>query len=695
MNPENPATPQKIEITEREINVFKGWQQDWCKFARDVFSVTLDPEQKEILKSVQTHKMVSVASGTARGKDFVAAVAALCFLYLTPKFNSKGELVENTKVAMTAPTGRQVLNIMHPEIVRLFNSAKVLPGRLVSCDVRTDYAEWFLTGFKAEDNKTEVWSGFHAVNTMFIVTEASGISEETFAAIEGNLQANSKILIVFNPNSSIGYAARSMTSPRWKSFRLDDLTAPNVVQKQNIIPGQVDYDWVKDKVETWCIPIHEDEIDLDKGDFEFERNWYRPNDLFRVKVRGMFPEVSEDSLIPLRWVELANERWNKWRESGAILTGKYRRGVDVAGMGRDSTVSCDRVGDVVKGFGVHQSAGKADHMQIAGNITRDISIIDEAFIDTIGEGSGVYSRLVELGFENKVYSVKFSESALDLHDITGQLEFANMRAYLFWAVRDWLNPVNKIESCLPPDQLLTQELIEVKYIIQSNGKIIIEPKDDIKVRLGRSIDRFDALANTFYPHIQSQTRVFPDGSLRTYSKLPQDEKNEKGETIINYFIIAFARAADESMDYFAMPIAKVYPENKIYIIDAIFEPNNLILQKDQIQNKITEHNIKKLAIETNREGASFIRRIRTMLQGVEVFGQYAKSNKREMVRILANAGLVKMYFYFPENPNPVLQAFMNQMYRLMKTSTKENDAADAVTGLAAYLERYHKLFKES
>jgi len=690
----NQAIPKKIEITEREINVFKGWQQDWCKFARDVFNVNMDPEQIEILQAVQTHKMVSVASGTARGKDFVAAVAALCFLYLTPKFNSKGELIENTKVAMTAPTGRQVKNIMHPEIVRLFNSAKVLPGRLVSCDVRTEYAEWFLTGFKAEDNKTEVWSGFHAVNTMFIVTEASGISEETFAAIEGNLQANSKILIVFNPNSSVGYAARSMNSPRWKSFRLDDLTAPNVVQKQNIIPGQVDYDWVKDKVETWCTIIQDSEIDLDKGDFEFERRWYRPNDLFRVKVRGMFPEVSEDSLIPLRWVELANERWNKWREAGATLKGKYRRGVDVAGMGRDSTVSCDRVGDVVKGFNVHQSSGKADHMQVAGNITSDISIIEEAFIDTIGEGSGVYSRLVELGFESKVYSVKFSESAIDLHDITGQLSFANMRAYLFWAIRDWLSPVNKIESCLPPDPLLTQELIEVKYVIQSNGKIIIEPKEDIKSRLGRSIDRFDALANTFYPYIQSETRVFPEGSLKTYNELPPDEKDDKGETVINYFTIAFARAADESMDYFAMPVARVYPGNRVYVIDAVLELNNLTLQKDQLLGKAKEHNIKKLVIETNREGVNFMRRIRTLLHGIEVFGQYAKSNKREMARILANAGFVKMYFYFPENPNPTLQTFMNQAYRLMKTSIKEDDAADALTGLAAYLEKYHGMFKE-
>jgi alpha-L-fucosidase 2 len=40
----------------------------------------------------------------------------------------------------------------------------------------------------------------------------------------------------------------------------------------------------------------------------------------------------------------------------------------------------------------------------------------------------------------KVYSCKFSESAKGYKDINGQLEFANMRAYLYWKVREWLDP---------------------------------------------------------------------------------------------------------------------------------------------------------------------------------------------------------------------------------------------------------------
>jgi hypothetical protein len=479
-----------------DIEVFHGWQQNWCKFAKDVLKVNLDPEQQEILTSVQKNKMVSVASGTARGKDFVAAVAAICFLYLTPKFNKAGILVENTKVALTAPTGRQVENIMYPEITRLFNAAKVLPGRLVGNDIRTEHEEWFLTGFKADEHNHEAWSGFHAVNTMFVVTEASGIGEDTFAAIEGNLQGNSKILIVFNPNNSIGYAAQSMKSSRWQSFRLDDLTAPNVIQKKIVIPGQVDYDWVKDKVETWCEQIRPEEIDEGKGDFEFEGSAYSPNDLFRVKVRGMFPEVSEDVLIPYRWIELANERWKASDKS--FRDGTHKIGVDIAGMGRDSSVICHRYGHFVLPFDVYQSGGKAEHMKIAGIVKNMLFGNSEAYIDTIGEGAGVYSRLVEQNVK-KAFSCKYSEAATDLHDVTGQYEFANMRAYLFWAVRDWLNPANKSKACLPPNPEFTKEAVQIKYQVQSSGKIIIEKKEDIKKRIGRSTDYFDALANTFYP----------------------------------------------------------------------------------------------------------------------------------------------------------------------------------------------------
>lgn len=475
---------------------------DWVLFATEVLGCMLDDEQAEILRAVQTNKLVSVASGTARGKDFVAAVAALCFLYLTPKWDNDGNLIENTKVAMTAPTGRQVGNIMLPEVTRLYNRAirngVDLPGRLVANDIRTENEEWFLTGFKADEHNHEAWSGFHAVNTMFVVTEASGISDDTFGAIEGNLQGNSRLLLVFNPNTPVGYAARSQKGGRWKKFRLNSLTAPNVIQKKNIIPGQVDYDWVKDKITNWCTPIQKSDVREDEDDFEFDGKWYRPEDLFRIKVLGKFPKVPEDVLIPMQWIEAANERWKK--HSGVARDGLVL-GVDVAGMGRDSTVYCNRFNNYVSIFDKEHSGGRANHMAVAGKIKFKLDSIQAAIasIDTIGEGAGVYSKLVEDGLEERVISCKFSESAENLKDVTGQYQFANMRAYLFWAIRDWLDPKNNTGAMLPPDDEFLEEATEIKWLFRSNGSIIIEPKEDIKKRLGRSTDKFDALANTFYP----------------------------------------------------------------------------------------------------------------------------------------------------------------------------------------------------
>ena len=500
-------------MRKKGIALIDSWRADWNRFIRDGFGVRLDHEQQDILASVQHNPRTSVASGTSRGKDFVAACAAISFLYLTPRWRrtptGEIELFENTKVALTAPTDRQVRNIMIPEISRLYYRAKnrgiALPGKLNAYDIRTDNPEWFLTGFKADEQNHEAWSGFHAVHTMFVVTEASGISDCIFDAIEGNLQGDSRLLIVFNPNTPVGYAARSQKGDRWARFRLNSLTAPNVIEHRNIIPGQVNYEWVKDKLETWCTVISEDEVQPELDDFKFEGVWYRPEDLFRKKVLGCFPKVSDDVLIPQQWLDEAHARWMTAQHNMPYLPEVPMLGVDVAGMGRDATCYVKRSGQYVYFIKTHNSGGTADHMKVAGNIVAALREEPRMLssIDTIGEGAGVYSRCVELGYDKRTISCKYSEAAKtgehDLSDITGQNRFANLRAYLFWCVRDWLNPKNGMNAMLPPDSGFDEEATEIRWSFRSDGRIIIEPKEDIKKRLGRSPDRFDALANTFYP----------------------------------------------------------------------------------------------------------------------------------------------------------------------------------------------------
>ena len=127
-------------------------------------------------------------------------------------------------------------------------------------------------------------------------------------------------------------------------------------------------------------------------------------------------------------------------------------------MGRDRSCYVPRQGNYVSEIKCHNSGGHADHMAVAGQVAHYLSLSskNKAFIDTIGEGAGVYSRLIEQKYLT-AFSCKFSEE-------------------------------------------LDQELWEVHWLFQSDGSIIMEPKDEIKKRLKRSPDKMDALANTFYPY---------------------------------------------------------------------------------------------------------------------------------------------------------------------------------------------------
>ena len=472
-----------LEINEECIILRKKLQNDWNKFARDFLGVRLDRRQRRILEAIQVSRRTSVRSGHAAGKDYVAAVASLCFLYLNVP----------SKVINTAPTDRQVINIMMSEIARVYRNAKVnLGGELWTHKITFEDPAWFLLGFKTKDKKPEDWTGFHSPNLMVVITEASGIDQVTFDAIEGILTGNSRLVLIFNPNRTTGEAYQSTRSPLYKKFKMNCLNAVNVRAKKILIPGQVDFEWVDEKIRKpgWVVEVEESKVNKDSCDFKWNGKWYRPNDLFLVKVMGEFPRATEDTLIPLNWIEMANDRWRELKGKGE---GTLKLGVDVAGMGRDLTVFAFRKGNVVEKF---RTYSKQDHMVTVGKIKNTlIKDEDTAFVDSLGEGAGVFSRLIEQ--KVNAVGVKASESARDLNDITEQRTFTNMRAYLYWAIRDALDPALDGELALPPIDELTQDLTEVHWSTRSNGDIIIEEKEKIKKRLGRSPDYGDAVANTF------------------------------------------------------------------------------------------------------------------------------------------------------------------------------------------------------
>lgn len=484
-------------MTEAEFRLIQEYKDDWCLFAKEILGVNLDPEQQNILRSVQHNRRTAVRSGHARGKDFTTAVACLCFLYLK----------HPCKVICTGPTDRQVVNIMMAECTKIWKNAKVdLGGKFTTHGWRLspDTTDWFLLGFKAGDKNTEAWTGYHAPHIMVAITEASGIAQETYDAVEGLLTGDSRLLLVLNPNKTAGEAYNAFKSPLYSKHVLSCLNAPNVLAGKTVIPGQVDRLWINDLMTKpgWVSQIPEGQQRPEEHDFQWDMGdgrglrWFRPSDLFLVKVMGEWPREPEGQLIPLSWVEAAHQRWLDWEASGKPLDAPLRLGVDVAGMGVDNTVYCHRHGPVVS---LLEGFGSSDHMQTAGRIKNIVegSTGARGFVDTIGEGAGVYSRLTELKVNAE--SVKFSESAKGRFDVTRERQFANMRAYCYWAIRDALDPKLDGDLALPLVDELTQDLTAPQWSVNSQGKILIEPKEDIKVRLSRSPDYGDALALTYYP----------------------------------------------------------------------------------------------------------------------------------------------------------------------------------------------------
>ncbi len=490
------------------------YKQDWNRFIREVLGVRLTRKQRQVVWSVQHYPKTAVRSCHAFGKDYVAAAISLAHLYLH---------YPHSIVIESAPTGKQVEDIMMAEISRMFYNARIeLGGKLLSNRIKfEDQPKCFLEGLKPGDKDTEAWTGYHSPNLLLIFTEASGIKIETFEAIEGLLTGNSRLLIVGNPNWCSGEFYKAFKSPYYQKFRFSALDSVNVRAKKQLIPGQIDYGWFKEHVETWCMIIDEREINEELHDFKFEGLWRRPNNLFLIKCLGEFPNEGDDRLIPLSWIEAAQERWKeKVNKPGLDKPGflekpglyddygsqavkeklgiddDLRLGVDVAGMGTDMTVFCYRYGNLVVGF---KSFVKIDNMETAGKIKAELELDErsQAFIDTIGEGAGVYSRLIEQHM--KAVSVKFSGSAEKWYDYTQTRKFANVRAYCWWAIRDALDPQFDVQIALPPVDELTRDLNEPRWMFRSDGAIMLEEKDEIKKRLGRSPDYGDALALTFYP----------------------------------------------------------------------------------------------------------------------------------------------------------------------------------------------------
>lgn len=200
---------------------------------------------------------------------------------------------------------------------------------------------------------------------------------------------------------------------------------------------------------------------------------------YRQEFLCDFAAEADDVLIP---IDLVSECTSRVLREQDFEYAPTIIGVDIARFGDDATVFFKRKGLIVYDPIILR---KLDNMAVADRLAQYINDTnpDGVFIDS-GGGAGVIDRVRQLGYI--VSEVPFGGKALND-------KYKNRRAEMWIEMKKWLSSGGMI----PNHPTLKADLSTPTYSFDPAGRMVLEPKDKIKERLGRSPDLADALALTF------------------------------------------------------------------------------------------------------------------------------------------------------------------------------------------------------
>ncbi len=195
-------------------------------------------------------------------------------------------------------------------------------------------------------------------------------------------------------------------------------------------------------------------------------------------------------VIPHSWLRAAQARWTPTPPAGQPLACL---GVDVAYGGADATVIVPRFGPwfgrPTKHRGeVTDSGQKAAFLVLVHHDGKAL-----IHVDAIGYGAACHEALREKVGKLAVAVNVASAPVPDAYDRTGKYRLTNTRSLAYWSLREALDPETGDNLALPPDPELLADLTAPTFEVRASG-IVVEPKEKIKERLGRSPDVGDAVA---------------------------------------------------------------------------------------------------------------------------------------------------------------------------------------------------------
>ena len=139
---------------------------------------------------------------------------------------------------------------------------------------------------------------------------------------------------------------------------------------------------------------------------------------------------------------------------------------------------------------------KLDTMESAGWLKQviDRDRPEKVFLDVGGVGAGVYDRLTEMGYGRIVEAINFGGKPFEPPPVDGGGPL-NRRAEMWMKSREWLE--DEAGVCIPDDDALQADACGPSYRYDSNTRLLIEKKEDMRRRGVASPDGWDAVVLTF------------------------------------------------------------------------------------------------------------------------------------------------------------------------------------------------------
>ena len=235
---------------------------------------------------------------------------------------------------------------------------------------------------------------------------------------------------------------------------------------------------------------------------------------YRRFVEGDWESADDpDQLILAEWVWAAQDV-----EPSGVKEGR-RLGVDVARFGDDSSIMMMVEGNtLIDWYEYEKLSTDRFSTLIANYISHPDTFIrpEDVRVDGVGLGAGVVDGLAGRGFN----ITEVTSGARPFARKDSFFKFADLRSQMWWELREKFRNgrISLPAHSVLPDQLLG-DLTAPRYEIVGDRLLLVERKDDIKKRLGRSTDYGDAFAMAMFdfPKMPTNIEIVSSYSRRTFA----------------------------------------------------------------------------------------------------------------------------------------------------------------------------------